>query len=669
MIDLTNLKHVGWQRIVAELNAPAPDDRTFLERLLKVMVRAGSARQGVLLLPPLEGSDQSDPRVVSVFPEPGASTNDPEGRAARGGAAEGLVIEYAAEIRSAALAALETGQSRVFGLERGSSSAGIASGDLYDPSPSSPSGGAAVGGGAGGRGSVLAVPLLDVAGAPVAVVTMLVEPRARQALQSTLAMAEVLAGYVNAHAVKQQLRRVNAATFALDLGTRLLAGVNTAVGFKGACIQLVNEAARQIGVDRAALGWVRGDCVRVVAMSDTEQFDRRVAMVRALESAMDECLDQEQPVLHPAPPPDEDSLLAHAITQAHRELARGNTDLKVCSVPLRDGDKVIGVLTLEGTGAGTIDLRTIEILQATLDLVSPVMRVRHADDRHLGLRALEDLRRAGAWAVGPKHTWWKLAAIAATLALLVLTFWTTTYRVGAPATLTPRTRQVVSMPFDALLRSTPDGIEAGTAVNAGDVLAVLDTAELELSAEDARQKIAQAEKIQAAARAQGKADEAQRAQAQAQRARAELELAQNRIRQSTLVAPISGTITAGRLIDRVGSSLKLGDKLFEIAPLDELSAVVKVDERDIALIREGGSGQIATRSHPEAPFDFVVERIVPSADAAEGKNVFEVRCRVDKPAPWARPGMEGVAKLDTQRHSLLWIGTRRVLNAVRLWWW
>ncbi|MBI3748377.1 MAG: Ig-like domain-containing protein [Chloroflexi bacterium] len=48
----------------------------------------------------------------------------------------------------------------------------------------------------------------------------------------------------------------------------------------------------------------------------------------------------------------------------------------------------------------------------------------------------------------------------------------------------------------------------------------------------------------------------------------------------------------------------------------------------------------------------------------------EVRARLVNPATaWMRPGMEGLARLDAGEHSLIWIGTRRVIDAVRLWLW
>ena len=46
MIDATNLKAPGWQRIVQELAGGAPDDRAYLERLVAVLTQVSAARQG-----------------------------------------------------------------------------------------------------------------------------------------------------------------------------------------------------------------------------------------------------------------------------------------------------------------------------------------------------------------------------------------------------------------------------------------------------------------------------------------------------------------------------------------------------------------------------------------------------------------------------------------------
>ncbi len=670
MIDLSNVRAPGWQQVVAELNSAAPDDRAFLERLLRIVSQVTAARQGVLFAPERADGEEIEPRVELVWPAPppGAATVLPdEPGAPKADKAKG--VEFPQEVHGAARSAFSSGQARVYSLDKQ---------ELYYD-------------GGGSQGCVLAVPVRAPApaapGRPageqvVSVVTLLIEPRGKDAIRSTLAMAEVLCGYVHGHAARQALRRTQTASFALDLATRLIASINTAPNFKGACLQLVNELARQFALDRVALGWVRRDAVRAQAISDTEHFDRRMAMVGRIEAAMDECLDQEQPIVYPQPAadgPGGDVLLAQSIVHAHRELASGNARLKLCSLPLRIDDDVVGVVLLETASDTPIDLNTVELLQAAMDLVAPVLRLRRSDDRWLPVRAWDSAVHAAAWAVGPRHTVWKVAGVALLAALVFVTVYHKTYRVGAEAHLEPRVRRIVAAPFDARLKSLAPGIEPGVRVAAGQLLAQFDDTEYRLSLASAEAKLQQAEKSAAAARLERDLTKATAFEEQAKAARAEADAYRDRIERCRVVAPIDGEIIAGDIKERVGSTLKLGDPMFQVASMDDVVLVAKVDERDIALVRRAfdearrqgrhARGAVATKSNPADPIDFTVERIVPLAQAAEGKNVYEVRAVLDGAPEWFRPGMEGIAKFDTQRHSLLWIGSRRIIDAVRMWWW
>jgi len=663
LIDLSNVRAPGWQQVVTDLNSPAPDDRVFLERLVRIVAQVTAARQGVLFGPDRADGEEIEPKVELIWPAPGAATMLPDEPSAPK-ADKDKGVEFAQEVHAAARAAFSSGQARAFSLDK----AGI----YYDGGTS--------------QGCVLAVPVRSPApaapGKPPtesvsAVLTLLIEPRSKDAIRSTLAMAEVLAGYVHGHAARSALRRTQTASFAFDLATRLIASINTAPNFKGACLQLVNELSKQFGLDRVALGWVKNDTVRTQAISDTEFFDRRMAMMVKLEAAMDECLDQEQPVVFPQPAaegPGGDVLLAQAIVHSHRELAAGNAKLKLCSLPLRIDDDIVGVVLLEASTEQPIDLNTVELLQAAMDLVAPVLRLRKSDDRMLPVRAWDSSVKSAAWAVGPKHTVWKVAGIALLAGMIFVTLFTKTYRVSADATLEPRTRRMVSAPFDGQLKVLVPGIEPGSKVTKGQVLAELDTTEYELSLASANAKLYQAEKAAAAARQERDQGKAASFEEQAKAALAEAKAYRYRIERSQIIAPTDGEIIAGDLKERVGSTLKLGDPLFQIASMDEFVIVAKVDERDIALVREafaqkGGKGQIATKTRPAEPFDIIIERIIPLAQPAEGKNVFEVRAKLSGTGAWLRPGMEGVAKFDTEERSLLWIGTRRIIDTIRMWWW
>lgn len=666
MIDLSKLRAPGWQRVVAELTSPAPDDRAFLMRLLSVLAQAGGARQAVLFA---AGSAEDDagaevePRALSVWPV--LSEQDRSG----GPVSEGHV-EHARDCKTAVRESAISGKVALFGIEGES--------QFYE---------------AGHKGYLIAAPLSrgqgDAPGGVRHVITLLLDARSQQALQTTVALVELMCGYVHGHASNQLLARTRAASMALDLATRLIASINTAPNFKGAGIQLVNDLSRQLGADRVALGWAKGlgrkgegATVKTVAISDTEFIDRRMAMVVKLESAMDECFDQDQPVLYPPPPEramrpgeDADVLLAQAITHAHRELASSDAKMKIASMPLRVDEDVVGVLTIESAGEGRIDLAMLELLQSTMDLIAPVLALRRSDDRNLALRGYDSLLKAGSWLVGTKHTVWKLAAVAATAVVLAVVLVRVEYRIEAPVVLRAETQRTISVPFDGIIASVPEGIESGVAVKQGQTLAVMDTTELKLQRLDAASQLEEASKRADSALAQGKLDEYKQSSAQAEQARAKMELLDTQIGKATITAPIDGTIIEGDLRDMIGASVKLGQNLYMLAPLNTMMLVAQVSDKDIALIHDSGEGvthgQIATKAFPGRDFDFTVEQIVPLAQPdADRRNAFEVRGTLDESAPWMRPGMEGLAKFNTGKRSLLDIGTRRIRDTLRLWlWW
>lgn len=665
MIDLSKLRAPGWQRVVAELTTPAPDDKVFLMRLLSVLAQASGARQAVLFAVGMTEDDagqHAEPRPLAMWPvlpeqqQSGMPINDAQ-------------VEQVKDCKAAARQASETNKVAVYGLEEET--------PFY---------------GSGHKGYLIAAPLgsdRTAAAGSRHIITLLLDQRSQQALQTTIALVELMCGYVHGHSTHQLLVRARAASMALDLATRLIASVNTAPNFKGSCIQLVNDLSRQLGAERVALGWAKGigkkgegATVKTVAMSDTENIDRRMTMVIRLEAAMNECFDQDQPVLYP-PPPDRamregeeaDVLLSQAIVHAHRELASGDATMKIASLPLRVDDDVVGVLTIETTTDGRIDLSMLEILQSAMDLLAPVLRLRRSDDRNIALRSWDATLKGGEWLVGTKHTVWKLAGVAVVAAMLFVTLVHVEYRIEAPVTLRADQQRTVSVPFDGVIASVPEGIEAGAQVHAGDVLAQLDTTELKLQRLEALNQQAEASKRADSALSQGKLDEYKQAQAQADAAKAKIELYDHLIDKATIRAPIDGTILQGDLQDMIGSSVKLGQSMYLIAPIDKMEVVAKVSDKDIAMLHDSGdhvtTGDLATKAFPGQRFPVKVERIVPLANPdADRRNAYEVRAKLEQTAGWMRPGMEGLVKLNTGKRSLIDIGTRRIRDTLRLWlWW
>ena len=64
-----------------------------------------------------------------------------------------------------------------------------------------------------------------------------------------------------------------------------------------------------------------------------------------------------------------------------------------------------------------------------------------------------------------------------------------------------------------------------------------------------------------------------------------------------------------------------------------------------------------------------MKKLTPIAVAEDGRNYFRVEAELGDAAPKLSPNMEGVAKVDAGRASLLWIWTRPLVDWVRLTWW
>jgi len=663
--DLSNLRTPAWRRVVEDLSADAPNAPAFLGRLCAVLTRVAGARQGSVVLVPADADGGEHEPEIAFAVAARSRSADPE-------RIDPERVEQATWVRAAAVEASRNAEARVFAL-----SAARRDGPMYGESGEES---------AGDGGAVLAGPVeLTLDGTRRAVVCLTLEPRSREAVQTTMALVEVLCGYARLHTARQEARGAWQASASLDLAGRLIASINEAPGFKGACLQMVNDLARAADADRAAIGWVRGvgdsGAVRVAALSDTEHIDRRLRMVRQIEAAMEECYDQGHAVAYPPTGPQADTAqdadddqhsdptLAGAITHAHRELVAADTRLRVASLPVRAGERVVGVVTIETADEQGVSPARLELLQASLDLVGPVLELRRSDDRPLPVRTWHAGLRAGAWAVGPRHTAWKLAALVALAVVLAVTFVRIPYRIDAPAELVAVNERVVAAPFAGVIARVPENIRPGVAVQKGQVLLELDTTELRESLIDATSAVAAARREADEARKEGDLNTASQALARLEREQARQRFLQLQLDRAIVRAPIAGTIVTGDVRRRVGSAIELGESLFRVARLDELEVVARVPDRDIGYVSERSFGSFATRARPGERFDLQAHALVPLGQPEEGENAFELRATLESPPAWLRPGMEGIAYLDTRDERIIWILTRRLVDTARLWLW
>jgi multidrug efflux pump subunit AcrA (membrane-fusion protein) len=446
----------------------------------------------------------------------------------------------------------------------------------------------------------------------------------------------------------------------------VLAAVNEHDRFLAAAMAFCNELAARWQCERASLGFLDGQYARLAAMSHTEQFSRKTHVVQLIEAAMEECLDQDVEVAHPA------GAAAEAVNRCARELSDHGGRMSVLSLPLRRRGEPLAAVTLERAADESFAPEEIETLRLSCELCVPRLVDLRRQDRWIGAKAAGGLRRAAAAAVGPRYTWLKVLSVLLVALGIYLAVAGGEYRIEAPFVLQATRQQVVPAPFSGQIESA--SVTVGDEVRPGEVMARLKTLPLERELNGARAERFEFAKQADAARAEKKWAEAQMAAAKVRQLDARIELLTERIEEASLKARIDATVVKGELERLIGASVEKGQVLLEIAPVGSLRAELSVPEdqvADLLAARRAGEvrGTLAAASYPGEKLDFVVERVHPLAEEADGRRVFKVRARLERTRPWMRPGMEGLARVSLERRRLLWIWTRRLVNWLRLWLW
>ena len=203
----------------------------------------------------------------------------------------------------------------------------------------------------------------------------------------------------------------------------------------------------------------------------------------------------------------------------------------------------------------------------------------------------------------------------------------------------------------------------------GDVLAALDDRELKLERLKWSSQKAQLNKQYDEALAKRDRAQINIVNAQIDQANAQLALIDDQLSRTEMTAPFSGVVISGDLSQSLGASVRRGDEMFVIAPLNSYRVILKVKERDIQEVKDGQTGELVLTSMTEEQLGFRVKRITPVTTAEEGQNYFRVEAELTSPSQRLRPGMEGVGKIKVDERRLISIWTRNLIDWFRMWLW
>lgn len=436
------------------------------------------------------------------------------------------------------------------------------------------------------------------------------------------------------------------------------------------CITLVNLLAGLLQARRVSVGLLdsRGKNVAIEAVSFSANVDQRTRTMLAVRDAMMEAIDLGMRIDCFAQQ-DNQASQPTFITQAHQQLRREQQAQAISSVLLRRGEAILGAVTIE-LERGKLSADEEFLLQHIIHSAAAVIYFQqHANQGFF--RAVKLRLLAGFEQVFGKHAWRKkLAALAMAIFLSAL-FIPVDYQVSAPANLQTTEKYLVVSPQDAYLGSI--NARPGDTVKKGAVLAQLNDEDLRLERRKLASQAQQYRQAYDSALANSNRVEAAIANAQLEQASIQLQLLDQQLARSQLLAPVDGIVVSDDIAQTRGAPVKQGDVLFEIATAEHYFAQLWVDERDIAQLQPGQAGELKLTSMPGQIFTSRVKAITPISEVRDGRNYFRVELALDDAAAKTpanlRPGMTGVGKVNAGRRLLGWVWFHDIWHWLRLSWW
>ena len=227
---------------------------------------------------------------------------------------------------------------------------------------------------------------------------------------------------------------------------------------------------------------------------------------------------------------------------------------------------------------------------------------------------------------------------------------------------------------DARVRAVVDGriqkvfVHEGDEVKAGQMLAVLENPEISADLQSLTQQLSLASSN--LRNNQDRSDFSQAAQVVRDRARLQqkLSVAQKRVQDLEIRAPMDGVVVTANVGQEAGRYLSAGDEFARVVDRSTMKARILVQDRELPDVQPGAPAKVKVLPFPYRTYSGHVEKILPAAAldhpvaqtvklerlGQELANFVAVEMEIPNPDGSLREGMTGKAKITGARHSMAW---------------
>ncbi len=450
-----------------------------------------------------------------------------------------------------------------------------------------------------------------------------------------------------------------------DLVLKLQATFLSGDNFHEAVTAFATEVAIKLAYDRVSIGLIDGSYINLAGVSHSALQDDKSEAARVLIVAMDEAAEQSNIIQYP------DTLdKTPRVTLAHAALARV-TGHQVFSVPIFHLSRIFGVITFERNRSNVISNDEVLAAEQIAYFIGPLIHLKNNANQSIFSKTKQLFSNTNQTDKTHNYQNLKRFGYAGLFGLLALMFVPIDHHVNAPARLEGLIQRALVASEDGFLQQTY--VRPSDKVKANQVLAELADEDLLSEQQKWLSEIAQHESAYGAALAASDRFQMMVNQAKRDEATSQLNLIEQKLKRTKIMAPFDGIIISGDLKQSLGSPVQKGDVLMTISPIGEFRLIAEVDERDIAYIVPAQTGSLALISLPDIKTAFTVKSITPVANTKDGRNFFEVEGAFAKlnANTSLSPGLEGVVKIKIGEKPVIWIMTHRIVDwfKMTLWSW
>ncbi len=411
-----------------------------------------------------------------------------------------------------------------------------------------------------------------------------------------------------------------------------------------------------VGCSRVAIGLGKGTRLRVEGLSGFAKVEARSHGTRLLASVMREAMGLEKMIAWPILEEGE-SRIWPATDQT--ELLEAYAVKQTVTIPLVTSEgRVVGAWMFLFKGGEPFSMRKFSLMEAATPHASALLDLIHRS-KPKGLRGV--IHRF--WATATRFKRAAIITLASVVAVVLLI--PMPHRVSAPCEVQPMAMRQVAAPFDGVLDEV--FVKPGDQVKAGQLLANLDGKEVGWRHAQALAEREMAVKKRDLARTTTRdVAEVQMAQLEADAASVRVDLLEYQKENLDIRATIDGYVLSGSLERSKGVPVSMGQKLFDIAPIETMYLEIAVADSDINWVEPEMSLTMRLEARPREKYDAVIREVYPVSETKDSENVFVCLAEIDNETAGLRPGMRGKVKIHSGYRPLGWILFHKPWDFVRL---